>query len=79
MLAPYNNEGDKQHFLTECMEVLQTLAPFKREVAESFYGSTLLSCGSENLANQDPLLSQCFGNRSAVNFELGKYEASSVI
>lgn len=77
MLTPYNNMEDQQDFLRDGMEALQTSAPFKRGVAESLYGCMSLSCGSEKSTNQDPLISQCFGNRSAVIFELGKYEVSS--
>ena len=67
------------------METLQATAVSKGEVAKSLYGhyatppAAPLSCGNGQSTTQDPLLSQCFGNRSAVLFELEQYEASQTL
>lgn len=71
-LAPFNEE-DECHFLDQSLEIMRQKNPSKYKVAKLLYATTTTTYGG---AEKDALLSQCFGNRSAVLYEMKKYNAS---
>ena len=74
LLAPYNTE-DQQQFLTESLEILKQF-PSKHKVAKSLYAAEI---AAEVTNERDPLLSFCFGNRSAVLHEMERYDVSMLL
>ena len=67
MLTPYNPEEIKE-FLREGIEAL---SDSKKQVAEAM-------SLDQSSSDRAQLLPQCYGNRSAILFELEKYEVSTV-
>ena len=58
------------------MQSLECSSPSKHNVALLLYGTVDAAIASTRTAERDPLLAQCFGNRSAVLYGMKKYTAS---
>jgi hypothetical protein len=87
-MAPYGIE-DQVQFIEDCMRSLKQSSPSKCKVAQLLYGaidnkdpvSDRTASGATGEADgttsgateKDPLLAQCFGNRSAVLYSMKKY------
>lgn len=67
-----HGDKEKKHFLQKSLEDLKALSPPKYQVASLLYTAEMLEAETE----RDPLLSVCFGNRSAALYELKKYDVS---
>lgn len=73
LLAPYSSE-DQRQFLASSLDLLKCSSSSKYEVAASLHVHPTSTETATPTAEKDPLLSQCFGNKSAVLYEMNKYK-----